>query len=400
MIFQGYLPKVKGKKIWLPILILLIGILGFSYYRSHKMTIRRRPVSSHVPKVDIMTPVARDHDVSIHAMGTVLAQRKVILSSRVSGQIVSASADFVRGKVVKKGETLLTIDDTDYVLARQKAINSLNQAKAELAMERGKQEIAKEELRLAAAGAELSLENKDLVLRKPQLQKAQALVQKAETDLKKANVDLARTRIKAPFDALILETKSGLGALVSVQSPLADLVDITSYQVEALVPFDQMENIFLDPAHGSTVSITSFHGKGQWQGKVVGTTGMVTDKTRMAGVLIQVDDPLGIKTSGKDHASEKKQTSTFFAPLLLGDYVRVEILGKTLKQVYAVPRAAVRANQTLWKMKNNTLQIVSITPVWEEEDLVFFSQGISSRDKVIISDLPVPIPGMVIENRQ
>ncbi len=417
MTFQGHILGIKGKKIWIPLLIILAGVLVFLYYRSHKVTMKRRPVSSPVPRVETMVFTAKDYDVYIHAMGTVQAQRRVVLSSRVSGQIVSTAADFVRGNVVKKGDILLTIDDTDYVLARQKALNALNQAKAELDMERGRQEIAREELRLAEAGGALSLENKNLVLRKPQMQKAQALVQKAETDLQKADLDLARTRIKAPFDALILETRAALGSFVSVQSALAQLVDVSSYQVEAFIPFhqmakiDQMAKIRLDSSHGSKVRITSFQGKGKWEGKIVGTTGKVADKTRMAGVLIQVNDPLGVNGGAGMgvHASKKNQrqsqhqiqdqdSSRHFLPMLLGDYVRVDIHAQPLKHVYCLPGSAVRDNNTLWIFQDNTLKIISITPVWKDEDKVFIDKGLSPGDRVIISDLPVPVPGMAVQS--
>ena len=51
-----------------------------------------------------------------------------------------------------------------------------------------------------------------LALRQPQLAQAQADLESARTDLDQARLDLKRTRIRAPFNALVLSRQAELGA--------------------------------------------------------------------------------------------------------------------------------------------------------------------------------------------
>ncbi len=367
-------------RVLVPVCLILIGVSVFWYYRSHRVQVGRKSVQFRIPVVETMQVFPGDCPAHIHAMGTVIAEKKVVL--------VQVSPGFARGRVVEKGQLLLGIDDTDYVLEKQKAASALEQALVELEMEKGRQQIAQKELELASRGNTVSLENTDLALRKPQLRKARALVENARADVKKAQLHIARTRIVAPFTALILEKQIDLGALVSSQSPLATLVAVDSYQVEALIPFDQLARLIMDPEKGSRTMISSFDGKGSWQGKVVGTTGKVADKTRMAAVLIHISDPLGRKNPGASPG------------LLLGDYVRIQISGRPLKQVFSLPRSVIHENNTVWVVKDDCLAILSVTPVWKEKDRVFIADGLSSDDKIITSDLAVPMPGMALKVKE
>ncbi len=375
-------------RVLVPVALILLGACIFWYFRSHRPQVPRKSLQSHTPSVETIQVAAGDYPAFIHAMGTVIADRKVVLSARVSGQVVQVSPGFVRGQVVEKGQLLLRIDDADYVLERQKAQSALEQALVELEMEKGRQQIARKELELATKGNAVSLKDTDLALRKPQLRKALALVENARADLKKAQLHIARTKVTAPFTALILEKQIDLGAMASAQSPLATLVAVDSYQVEALIPFDQVSRLVMDPDNGSQAVITSFDGQGSWQGKVVGTTGKVADKTRMAGVLIHISDPLGRKNSVASPG------------LLLGDYVRLQLKGRLLKQVFPLPRSVIHENNTVWTVKDQYLAIVPITPVWKEKDRIFIAQGLSSDDKIITSDLAVPMPGMALKVKE
>ncbi len=375
-------------RVLVPVALILLGVSVFWYFRSHRPQVARKSVQSHTPFVETMQVRVGDYPTSIHAMGTVMADRKTVLAARVSGQVVQVSPGFVRGQVVEKGTLLLRIDDADYVLERQKAQSALEQALVELEMEKGRQQIAQKELELATKGNTNPLKNTDLALRKPQLRKALALVENARADLKKAQLHIARTKVIAPFTALILEKNIALGSLASAQTPLATLVAVDSYQVEALIPFDQVSRLVMDSDKGSQAEITSFNGQGSWQGKVVGITGKVADKTRMAGVLIHISDPLGRKNSGTSPC------------LLLGDYVRIQLKGRPLQQVFCLPRSVIHENNTVWVLKGHCLDIVSITPVWKQKDRIFIKDGLSSDDKIITSDLAVPMPGMALRGKE
>ena len=104
----------------------------------------------------------------------------------------------------------------------------------------------------------------------------------------------------------------------------------------------------------------------------------------MAGVIILVPDPLGIEIKGG-------------RPLLLDCHVSVRIRGPILENLFSLPRSAVRDHNTVWVYNSGILEIRKIEPVWKEESVVYVKTGINTGDRVITSDLPVAVNGLVLQ---
>ena len=104
----------------------------------------------------------------------------------------------------------------------------------------------------------------------------------------------------------------------------------------------------------------------------------------MAGVIIQVDDPLGLgPAKGR-------------AAMLLDDHVEAVIEGQAFDHVFALPRTLVREDSCLWIYNDGRLEIRKVAPVWIENDRVFIQSGLSPGDLVISSDLSAPVAGMAL----
>jgi multidrug efflux pump subunit AcrA (membrane-fusion protein) len=84
------------------------------------------------------------------------------------------------------------------------------------------------------------------------------------------------------------------------------------------------------------------------------------------------------------------------APILLGEYVRLEIEGTRLQNVIRLPRAALRENDTVWTVHNATLTIRPATVVWRDTHTVLISDGLASGETVVTSELASPIDGMPV----
>ena len=107
------------------------------------------------------------------------------------------------------------------------------------------------------------------------------------------------------------------------------------------MPIRQLEWIaFPGAGHPSPVRVIRERGNGEpvvRQGTVVELLGDVTQNGRMAQVLVSIVDPL-----------ELAQPAQARQPLLLGEYVRVEIEGPELRDVIVVPRNAIREGTRVW----------------------------------------------------
>lgn len=372
-------------KIVLPVCLILAGATGWSYFKSKEPKMKRKPHIAQAVVVETVSMKPGNYQSIVHVMGTVIPDREIILKARVPGEVVSISPEFVLGGVMKKGEMLLTLDDSDYKIEVKKAKSALNSALSSLAIEKGSQMIAKEELKLINEASRGVITATDLALRKPQLVQAMVTVENARADLEKAGLSLSRTKIILPFNALILEKHVNLGSLVTAQGSLASIVDADTYRVEAQVPPDRLTALGMGRKSGSIAIIHSQYSDQTWQGKVLRTTGKMTDKSRMAGVIISIPDPLGLK-----HPVEKVQ-------LLLDDHVDIQIMGKTLENVFSIPRAILRDGNTIWVYREGVLEIKDVTLAWKEDGRVFVKSGILEGDQVITSELPAPVNGMALQ---
>ncbi|MGE4421333.1 MAG: efflux RND transporter periplasmic adaptor subunit [Pseudodesulfovibrio sp.] len=337
-------------------------------------------------------PMARtDHRVLVDVMGTVTAAREIDLQSQVSGKVVKVSDNFVPGGFFEAGEDILNIDAKDYELALREVEAEVTEAEYDLKVEQGYQKVSAREWALLQEAGQSTEAEADLALRKPHLAKANADLRAARAKLEQARIDLSRTRVAAPFPAMIESKDTDLGAAVAVQGSLATLVGTDEFWIQASVPVDRLGWINLPSAtrpEGSKAQIISGVGAGGSvrEGRVVRLLPSLEDEGRMARVLIAVRDPLNLE--GRPGVK----------PLLLGSYVSVKIEGDELRGVYAVPRTAFRDNSQVWVLADDgTLDIRTIDPVWKDEENIVIREGLAPGERIVMTDLAAPVQGMLLK---
>jgi RND family efflux transporter MFP subunit len=376
-------------KVLLPIVIILTGISASSYLKNTGPTSERRPPVSLAPVVEVKELFPGNHLAKINVMGTIVPARNVELRSRVSGEIIDVHPEFVEGGFLEAGTKILQIDPVDYELALVQKEKALADAVYEYKLELGRQEIARREWELLGLENEASEREIELVLRKPHLEKAQAAITAAEAEVKKANLDLSRTQSITPFNAIVRTRHVNLGSQVTEQQSLADLVGTDTYWVQASIPVERLSWISIPQNLGDPASTAHIYYAREFkrEGKVARLMGDLSEAGRMARILIEVNDPLGL-----DQQSAKQP------PLLIGDYVHVQIAGNMLENVYQIPRTALRDNTFIWVMNENSqLEIKEIHPVWREVDTVLIDGGIEPGQLLVITDLSAPVEGMPLQ---
>jgi len=314
----------------------------------------------------------------IEAMGTVRPAREVTLRPRISGEVVEMAPEFVPGGEVGQGEVLLRMDDADYRIALEQRQSELQQSIAALEIEHGRQQIAENDFR--QLNKELQPENRALVLREPQLKSAEAAVRAARAAVQRAQLDLERTTVRAPFHAQVMTREVNLGSQVSSGSALARLVGVDTYWVETTIPLDRLRWLKFseDAASGSPVAIRH---RSAWpadqvrEGYLYRLVGELEDDTRMARVLVAVDDPLG-RASGANLPS-----------LLIGSFVECRINGRPIENVSRLPRDLVRKDQTVWVMRDGRLAIQPVEIVFQDAEFAYVSEGLMADDRVVTTNL-------------
>jgi RND family efflux transporter MFP subunit len=371
--------KVRAAIFLLAVLVLGAGVFAAVRFVQTRPKPPQRPPAAISPLVEVMTAQAGPETVVVRAMGTVTPSRQTFIRPEVSGVVRMVSPDFQPGATVTAGAPLLRLESEDFRLAVNARQADLDSARAALDLELGYQKVARHELELLQKSGK-PLEDADLALRKPQLAQARAKVLQAETALDQARLDLKRTTVAAPFTALVLDKQVEVGSRVGPTDTLATLVDASEYWVETTLPVDRLPWVSLpgkgEP--GSAVLVRSQASGAERQGRILRLRGDLEDQGRLARLLVSLPRPL--------EASP--------APILLGEYVRLDIQGRRLDQVVSLPRSALRENDTVWAVQNGTLDIRPVSVAWRDTETVLVDKGLSSGDTVVTSQLGTPIQGM------
>jgi RND family efflux transporter MFP subunit len=346
---------------------------------------RKKVPSNQIPFVESIELYPKEHQISIQAMGTVVPARKVVIKSRVPGEVQSLHPEFSAGGFIEKGERLLKIDPVDYELALFRKKSQLVSAQYGFKIEMGHQEVAKREWAILNKGEPADPADVELALRKPHLAKSQSDVAAAEAELEKARLDLSRTDIKAPFNALVQEKHVEIGSRVSTQDALAQLVGTDEYWIRVSLPVDRLKWIRIPKNRSQDGALATVWFRGyERTGRVIRMLGDLEPQGRMARILVSVKDPLG-----RDQRSEDTH------PLLIGEYVRVTIQGDRLTGVYRIPVSAYRDNDTIWLVDtDDTLKRRQVETLWRDDRFVLIKNNLSPGDRLITSDLATAVDGL------
>lgn len=370
------------------LLIVAVGIGGAAYFKKTAPRADRRPPKVVAPLVEAAAVAPDTHQVQVTAMGTVIPARTLTLESRVTGAVVRLHPEFQDGGLLGAGEEALRIDPEDYELALTRAQSAVVEAEFALALEQGRQEIARREWSILNGDQPADPEDKELALRRPHLRKAKADLAAARADLEQARVDLERTRIIVPFNAVVRSRSVELGSQVAAQEKLAELVGTDVYWVEVSVPVDRLGWIDIPRRAGEEGAAARVRNQSAvtLPGRVIRLLSDLADEGRMARLLVAVNNPLGVDPSEAPHP-----------PLILGEYVRVEIQGRRLTNVYRIPRAALRDDARIWIAgEDGTLRIRSVDPLWRDADSVLLAEGLAPGERLITSNLTAPVDGMPV----
>jgi RND family efflux transporter MFP subunit len=379
-------------QVLLSIAVLGCGVALAAYYLKTGPEAKPRKREPNPPLVEVKQINYAPHRFTVNGMGTVLAAKEINLTPGVGGEIISMHDKMVPGGFFAKDDVLADIDPLDYELAVKRLQSEVAKVQNELELEMGNQRISQKEFELL--GQEVSETEKKLMLREPQLAMQKATLDGAKATLAQAELNLKRTRIKAPFNGVVLSRSVNIGARVSESTVLARLVGTDEFWLKLAIPTDQLKWITF-PAddknrQGSRVRIFLRQTAKEDNfliGRVVRLAADVEEQGRMAAVYVSVSDPLSLLPENR----EKPQ-------LLLGSFVRAEIEGSQLASVVAINRDYLREGDRVWLMNgDNSLEIREVDIIAKNNDLIFIGPGLADGEKLIVSGLSSPVAGIPVK---
>jgi len=342
--------------------------------------------SKEVPEVksllvETLDTQPEDIPIPVRGTGVVTAAQQVALVPQVSGKITKTDSRLLPGGRFKVGEVIAHIDPRDYIALRDQAQSQAQRAELELALERGRGEVAQREWELVG---EEGTEPSDLALRKPQYALAEQNVVAAKGALKQAELNVSRTRLTAPFNAVVVSENIDVGQVVGPGTVAATLIGTDQLWVKVSLPMSEVDVLkFRDSeGHGSPARVIQRLADGrivEHSGHALQLGGALDPQTRLAQITVAIDKPFDSETSP--------------LPLLPGAYVEVIFEGLLASQVIRLPRASVYNGNTVWVAADAILERRTVEITGSDSDSVLVASGLKPGDAVITTALSLPVEG-------
>ncbi|WP_394252038.1 efflux RND transporter periplasmic adaptor subunit [Vibrio profundi] len=372
---------VKSLRWLFPIVLLGGAYAGYSAIAASAPESEEKADIQSEPTVEVVSLFPSDHRVVITSYGEVQPLESTRLSAHVSGEVISWHKNFITGGIVKRGETLFTIEKDNYEAAVLEAEANLASAQASLIEEQAKAKVAERQAKKIS-----DKQVSDLYLRKPQVLSAQAQVKSARAALKRAKRDLENCVVIAPYDALVIERDIGVGQYVSAGAQVAVLNNVESAEVQ--VPIAGFDSAFLPENYSGLTATVVQDGieKVTRNGVIDRDLGVIDSSTRMVNMVVRIKDPYGLDS--------KKPALKF------GSYVEVSFGGKELQHIYKLPQEYVN-NRTVWVMnENNELHPRTVNVVRAEGEFLLIASGLQQADQLVLTLPEYPQKGMLVNVAQ
>jgi RND family efflux transporter MFP subunit len=372
----------SAKKIVIPIIILLVSVLLLFVMIKMKAAPEKKELLSKAFLIDAKPIFTENIEFLVHAQGAVIPRNRTVLSTQVSGKVLSISDKFDEGGFFKKGDILVELENSDYKTDLLLAEAEVARALASLDEEIARSEVAEREYN--------SIKNTTpsaLGLRKPQLAREQANLKAAEANLDRAKRNLSRTQIRAPYDGLVKARMVDIGQFAPVGTQIGEVFSTDVAQVR--LPLTDNDLAFIGDLNVEQPSVSlsaDVAGKRHfWNGTLIRDEAVLDDARRVIFAVVEISDPYNL--SKKEHPYSLK----------FGRFVSAAITGRTVADVIKLPRYVLRLDGTILTVTGeNTIQINSVEVMRADEDYVYISGGLNLEHKVVMSAVSTPYNGMPV----
>jgi RND family efflux transporter MFP subunit len=292
------------------------------------------------------------------------------IRAAVGGRIVDVREAALAGVQVPAGAVLFRIESTHYDTAVAAA--ELLLAEAQLALLQAGNKTTVSRLQFERENTRAP---NDLALHIPELRIAERQVASAEAQLRAAQQQLSDTVITAPFSGFITERLISLGQTVAAGEPLLKLVDDKQFEMTAELSRESWD--LLDhPIAEQVAKLVDTAGTPIGTATVRQGGGFLDQSTRQYRVFLEVRE-------------------TEAQPILSGDFLRVLLTGRVIKDTLSIPDTALTKIGHVWFVDQND-QLTRLAPdilFRLADQIVIAAPAGGQRQRVAITPLASFLPG-------
>lgn len=344
-----------------------IGILGVSVAYTSRAIENQVPAVADTPPevlplVSVLPVVAETHQVTVSGTGEAQAQYEMLLTTEVSGRVKKFNPALARGQSVGAGTVLVQLDALAFDQQVASAKQNLAEAKVSLLQEQREAEQARASWQRSGL---TETKASPLLMRVPQLRAAKNRVANANAQLKVAQQALANTRVKVPFNAIVVERLVVPGQYLQAGDAVARLYSIDRMDVRVSLAQSQWTLLPKPAVLQETNNVVLTNASGQtWQGQVTQVDQHIDAQSRQRSLLVSVQHPL-------------QQNP----PLMPGTFLSVSIPGVSQHGLLSVPASSLTRQGEVWYVDSSEhLQAFDARVVFQQAGALFIDppQSLSS----------------------
>jgi RND family efflux transporter MFP subunit len=367
----------KIVRVILPLLVLVVAVMAAREIISSAPKPERKQAKPQVPVVDVVELQPSNYTFQITSQGVISPRTQSTMIPEVSGRLVEVSDNLRSGGYFKKGEVLARIDDRDYKLALTIVQAELSQAEVALQEEGARGAQARQDWDRIRSDTPPS----DLVARRPQYEHAKAALAAAEARVAQAQLNHDRTRIVAPYDGRVLEMKADVGQYITPGVVIASVHSLDYGEVRLPLTDKRLAQIELSreglnyrkSKHAPKVEFRLLDTQDvSWQGRITRSEGRVESSSRQHYLIGEIKKPFVASSSQPQ--------------LKVGQFLLATIEGRTLKNVYVVPRDVVQSGDELLVVTPEyTLERRKVEVVWRDSEHVVITRGVEAGEMISVT---------------
>ena len=364
----------------------------------------RRDSPTKIPFAQTSRVIAGSGAIPVYGAGTVRPGAEIDITPQVSGRVAWIDPHFQSGGRVEAGQTILRIEEEDYLYRVREAEAEFEARRVALLMAKERAAVARTEYEQYSgrqSKEEIPHQAGPLTLREPQLKAAEAALDREKARVADAKLALSRTQVRAPFDGYVRDESVAVGQFVAAGQAVGRV--FAADAVEVVVPLSDISAALIPGLWGLQAGdaelqvaarVIAEYGEGQyaWEGYVDRAEVSLDKQTRTIDVIVRVPDPFseGILMKGVGNAP----------PLLIGKFVKVEIDGLVPKTYFLVPRSALQPGNEVWAVRDGG--IVTIVPahvLQRADDKAFVTGSLEDGQLVITGGIQFATEGMMVQTR-
>ena len=419
-------------RIIIPGLIILGAIGVFASLQATAPAVESKPNEEKVWPVSTINMAVADIRPVIREFGTVVAGNQADLRPLVAGRVVAVGNNYFEGAVIKKGETLVSIDPFDYqveVADRKAALSEsrtrISETKAELASESSLLSISKSQLALRErdlnrrrklfkqgstsrkslddgqiafndAAKAVALGKQKIQRLKNRLDQYQASASRARSALKLSERNLQETKLEAPFNGFLANAEVSVGQFVGNTDRLARLIESDRLEVRFKISERDFGNLLV--VKKGALSDTSVFSS-ELIGKNIAVRWRVGERSLdFDAVIERLGAEIDASSGGVDIYARLLNVD-MNTPIRPGAFVEVVIPAQLHKAVIRIPGSALVNENHVYFVEAGRLEYKSVNVVRRGGDWVLIRGSELEGHKLVTRPFPEMAKGLKVDPR-